>query len=111
MTLREIVLENLGKIKATDIIDYEMKGYSPFFDEMILASVDSERQANAIVNYIKEACMAEGYSVRGIEGEQTPWVLIDLNDIILSVFTKEEREHFALEKIYIDIPCKRITFE
>lgn len=111
MTLREIVLENLGKIKAKDILDYDMKGYSPFYDEMILASVDSERQATAIVNYIKEDCAKEGYAIRGIEGEQTSWVLIDLNSVILSVFTTEERQHFALEKIYLDIPCKKITFE
>lgn len=111
MTLREIVLENLGKIKAKDILDYDMKGYSPFYDEMILASVDSTRQANAIVNYIKEDCAKEGYTIRGIEGEQTSWVLIDMNSVILSVFTAEEREYFSLEKIYLDIPCKKITFE
>lgn len=40
MTIREIVLSSLGKVKAEDIIDYDMKGYSPFYDEMILASVD-----------------------------------------------------------------------
>ncbi|MDE5566011.1 MAG: ribosome silencing factor, partial [Anaeroplasmataceae bacterium] len=106
MTLREIVLECLGKIKAEDILDYDMKGYSPFFDEMILASVDSLRQATAIVGYIKDECAKEGYTVRGIEGEDTPWVLIDLNSVIISIFTKEERERFALEKIYLDIPCK-----
>lgn len=110
MTLREIVLDCLGKIKAQDILDYDMKGYSPFFDEMFLASVDSQRQATAIVNYLKEACAQEQYPVRGIEGENSTWVLIDLNSIIVSIFTKEEREYFSLEKIYLDIPCKKITF-
>lgn len=108
MTLREIILDSLGKVKATNILDYDMKGYSPFFDEMIIASVDSERQAQAGVSYIKEGALKKGYAVRGIEGEQSPWVLIDLNDIIVSIFTKEEREHFALEKIYLDIPCTKI---
>ena len=108
MTLREIILDSLGKVKATNILDYDMKGYSPFFDEMIIASVDSERQAQAGVSYIKEGALKEGYAVRGIEGEQSPWVLIDLNDISVSIFTKEEREHFALEKIYLDIPCTKI---
>ena len=30
MTLREIILDSLGKVKATNILDYDMKGYSPF---------------------------------------------------------------------------------
>ena len=46
--------------------------------------------------------------LRGIEGLNTAWVLIDLYDVIISIFTHEEREHFALEKIYLDIPCKKI---
>ncbi len=108
MTIREIVLSSLGKVKAEDIIDYDMKGYSPFYDEMILASVDSERQATAGVNYIKEEATKAGFQVRGIEGEQTPWVLIDLNDVIVSIFTKEERQRFALEKIYLEIPSQKI---
>ena len=111
MELREIILESLGKIKAKDILDYNMKGYSPFYDEMILASVDSERQANAGVNYIKEEALKAGYLVRGIEGENSPWVLIDLHDIIVSIFTTEERDRFSLEKIYLEIPCKKISFE
>lgn len=110
MTLNEIVYNCLGKIKAEDILEYDMKGFSPFFDTMILASVDSERQASAGVSYIEEEATKAGYAVRGIEGAKTSWVLIDLNDVIVSIFTKEEREHFSLEKIYLDIPCKKIEY-
>lgn len=110
MNLRDIVLECLGKIKAVDIIDYDMKGYSPFYDEMIIASVDSLRQATAGVGYIKEEALKNSFDVRGIEGENSPWVLIDLNDIIVSIFTHEERQRLSLEKIYLEIPKKTITF-
>lgn len=108
MTLNEIVYTCLGKVKAENILEYDMKGFSPFYDTMILASVDSERQATAGVSYIEEEAAKAGFKVRGIEGEGTPWVLIDLNDVIVSIFTKEERERFSLEKIYLDIPCKKI---
>ncbi len=53
MQLTEIIYDCLGKVKATDILEYDMKERSPFFDTMILASVDSERQASAVVNYKK----------------------------------------------------------
>lgn len=108
MQLNEMVYECLGKVKASNVLEYDMKERSPFFDTMILASVDSERQASAVVNYIEEEAAKLGAKPRGIEGLNTAWVLIDLNDVIVSIFTHEEREHFALEKIYLDIPCKKI---
>ncbi len=109
MNKKEKVYECLGKVKATNILEYDMKGISPFYDTMILASVDIERQASAVVSYIEEEVAKLGGSVRGVEGLNSSWVLIDLNDIILSIFTHEEREHFSLEKIYLDIPCKKIN--
>lgn len=111
MTLEEIILEDLAKVKATDILVYNMKERSPFYDQMILCSVSSERQATAVISYIKEDVEQGGYKIRSIEGAETPWVLIDCNDVIVSIFTKEEREHFAPEKIYMDVPVKRMEKE
>lgn len=107
--LENIIYECLNKVKAFDILEYDMKGISPFYDKMILASVSSLRQASAGVEYISEEATKAGFKVRGIEGENSEWVLIDLYDIIISIFTKEEREHFSLEKIYLDIPFKKIN--
>lgn len=67
MQLTEIIYDCLGKVKATDILEYDMKERSPFFDTMILASVDSERQASAVVNYIEEEANKLGAKLRGIE--------------------------------------------
>lgn len=108
MTLNEIIYTCLGKVKAENILEYDMRGFSPFYDTMILASVDSERQATSGVSYIEEEAATLGIKIRGVEGLNTPWVLIDLNDVIVSIFTKEERERFSLEKIYLDIPCKKV---
>lgn len=107
--LENIIYECLSKVKAEDVLEYNMKGISPFYDKMILASVDSLRQASAGASYIEEEATKAGFRVRGIEGENSEWVLIDLYDIIVSIFTKEEREYFSLEKIYLDIPFKKIN--
>lgn len=107
--LENIIYDCLNKVKAEDILEYNMKGISPFYDKMILASVSSLRQASAGVEYIEEEAVKAGFKVRGIEGENSEWVLIDLFDIVVSIFTKEERQHFSIEKIYLDIPCKKIN--
>lgn len=108
MTLEEILIDCVKKVRGTDIIVYDMMNRSPFYDKMILASVDSLRQANAVTGYIEDAFKDTEYKIRNVEGGNTAWVLVDCNDIILSLFTKEEREHFALEKIYMDYPATKI---
>lgn len=108
MTLEEVLIDNLEKVNAKDILVYDTKDRSPFYDTMILASVDSMRQATSAISYIKDGCSENGYDVRNIEGANTSWVLIDCYNVIVSIFTKEERDHFAIEKIYMDVPVKRI---
>ena len=108
MSLIDVIIDCLNKVKAKDILNYDMTGRSPFFDNMILASVESERQASAVITYIKEETFLNGYNVRSVEGAETAWVIIDCYDVIVSVFTRSEREHFALEKIYMDVPYKKV---
>ncbi len=107
--MKEEILEILKKIKAEDVIIYNMRGFSPFYDEMILSSVSSQRQASAVVSYFKEAQSQNKISLRSVEGVGSSWIILDCNDIVVSVFTKEERAHFALENIYMDLPCETIS--
>ena len=108
MSLEEVIISNLDRISARDILIYDTKERSPFYDEMILATVDSQRQADAVIAYIEEDCIKNNYTLRKVEGRGSSWVLVDCNSIIVSIFTKEEREHFAIEKIYRDTPCREI---
>ena len=42
--------------------------------------------------------------IRNVEGRDSTWILIDLYDIILHLFTKEERANYDLDSLYMDIP-------
>lgn len=108
MILEEAILSGLSKVKAVDIIIYDTKERSPFYDQMFLATVTSERAVTSVASYVKDAVVEAGFDVRVIEGQGTPWVIIDCYQAIVCVFTKEEREHFALEKIYMDTPSRKV---
>ena len=108
MNFEEVIVNALGKVKATNIIAFDTKEKSPFYDEMIVASVSSLRQATAVTTYLKEDVEEAGFKVRSIEGRETGWVIVDCYDILVSVFTEEEREHFNIEKIYLDVPSKTL---
>ena len=108
MSLEDLILDNLYRVKAKDIIIYDSSEKSPFYDKIIISSVDSLRQCSAVIKYIEDDLSMNNYKIRTIEGKESPWVLIDCYDILVSVFQKDERIHFDIDKLYMDYPKKII---
>ncbi len=104
MKLLGTIIKSLDKVKAEDLKIYNMKNVSPLFDYVIIATVDSSRQADAVTSYLKEDCEEAGFEVKNIEGKQSSWVLVDCYDVLVHVFTSQERLHFNLEKMYLEVP-------
>lgn len=104
MTKIQLIVNSLEDINATDIVAYDMKGKSPFYDYFVIASVTSERQLQGAINHVQDDLAKNDYSVARIEGKNSDsWVLIDSKDIIVNVFTKAEREFYNLEKMLAEI--------
>ncbi len=100
----KIVKEALDKIKATNIRFYNLKGVSPFADYSVVATIDVARQGVSCLTYLAEFAKEGKISIKNIEGKDSSWILIDLYDIIVHLFTKEERANYDLDGLYMDIP-------
>lgn len=102
------VYDELAGLKLENIIVYDFRGYSPYYDYQIIASATNERQANAAVNHIKDLLTPDEYI--HFEGrEESRWILIDLKSIIVHVMHKEDREFYQIEKIFYE--RKRVNLE
>ncbi len=104
MELVDILKTAIDKVKAFDVTCYDLRNQSPFYDYMLVASVQSLRQASAVAGYVEELTKDTPFKIRSIEGENTEWVLIDCYDAVLQIFTDAERKRIALDKIYMDYP-------
>ena len=113
MTIKEYALlagKTLSDKKAQDIVIIDIQGKATFADYFVIASGGSERQVNALVDDVEDAFAKEGLFVKSIEGKQNSgWVLMDFGDIIVNVFTKEQREKYNIEKVWGD--CNFIEVE
>ena len=98
------IIKALDKVKSENIMIYDMRERSPLFDYVIISTVSSSRQSSSVCEYIEDELKNEGMDVKNIEGKNTAWVVVDCHDVLVHVFTNEEREHFNLEKMYLDIP-------
>ena len=98
MKLKKMI-EILGNVNALDVKVYDFEKTSPFFDYFIVATLN-ERQANAAINYFKQEF---GESISHVEGKNSGWVLIDLKDVIVHLFTKEQREYYHFETRLLEV--------
>lgn len=108
--LLDIVQEAIGEIKGEHILLYDFTDLNPFLDNVIICSASNLTQVHAIAHNIKERVREQGFLVRNIEGgNESSWMLVDLDTIVVHVFLTEERAHFQLERLYADLPCKEVS--
>lgn len=89
--------------KAQDVMILDIRGLSIFADFFVICHGNSQTQVQAITTAIKEKITECNIDLKGIEGYQDArWVLIDLGDVVVHVFHKDEREFYGLERLWGD---------
>lgn len=90
---------------ATSIVAIDVSEQLAITDTFVIASAESERQVNAIVDAVEEALLPLGAKPVRREGRASGrWVLIDFGDIVLQAFHEEDREFYDLERLWQDCP-------
>jgi ribosome-associated protein len=99
--LKDIVINALEDVKATDISTIDVRELTGIMDTMIVASGNSNRQVKALANSVVVDAKAAGYSLVGIEGEESAeWVLVDFGEIIIHIMLPTVREFYDLERLW-----------
>ncbi len=98
--LRDIIVETLEQHKAENITVIDLKNKSDIADFMIIATGRSSKHVASTADFVMEQIKARGgqYLVEGMNNSD--WVLIDTLDIIVHLFSKEKRDHYALEQLW-----------
>ncbi|TGD11996.1 ribosome silencing factor [Brevibacterium sp. S111] len=93
--------EKLG----TDIIGLDVSSTLYITDAFLIISADNERQIDAIIDSVEEAVQREhDRTPLRREGRGGDWVLLDFGEIVVHVFSAEQREYYALERLWKDVP-------
>lgn len=90
---------------ATDIVLLDVEDVSLLADYFIVATGKSTRQNKALQGYIEAAMTKEGIEPNHLEGQGTgEWILLDYGDVIIHLFTQEQRNYYDLERLWKDAP-------
>jgi ribosome-associated protein len=97
------VLEAIDDKKAMNVVTLNLKGISLVADYFVICHGNSETQVQAIASEVRKRALDLGAPFRGLEGFDTArWVLVDLGDVVLHVFHRDDREYYNIERLWSD---------
>jgi ribosome-associated protein len=93
--------------KARDVVILDVADTIVITDAFLVASGSNERQVQSIVDAIEESLLLLPEKAKPVrrEGERAGrWVLLDYVDLVVHVQHEEERDFYALDRLWKDCP-------
>ena len=103
--MARMVVDVASEKLAEDIVMLDLRQVAPFADYFIIMSADSGRQIEALEEDITKDLKQA--NVNRFHREGTPnsgWVLLDFSDVVIHIFSPEEREFYNLERLWSQAP-------
>ncbi|MBR0537766.1 MAG: ribosome silencing factor [Clostridia bacterium] len=98
----ETAIKALDKKKAIDIKAIRIGDLTVMAEMFVIAAGTSGTHVRALADEVEFQMEQAGFTPRQIEGKATGWILLDYHDVIVHVFTPDQRENYSLEKLWAD---------
>lgn len=87
--------------KAEGFTAIDVSGRTILADTFVVVTGRSKIQTRAIADSVVEAIKRDGGAVSRVEGyADGGWILLDLGNAIVHVFTPEQREFYNIERLW-----------
>ena len=102
LELAHLLTDAVSDKKASDIIILDLLGRSVLTDYFLLCTAENRRQLQAIATAVLETAKQDANVVAmGREGNaESGWILIDFGDLIVHIFSPEQRLYYRLEELW-----------
>ena len=87
--------------KAEDVTEIDVAGRTILADKFVVITGRSKIQTRSIADSIAEKVEEAGLRVSRVEGyADGNWILLDLGNVVVHVFTPEQRTFYNLERLW-----------
>ena len=112
VTMATVAARAAASKLAQDIVVIDVSDQLFITDCFVIASASNERQVNAIVEEVEEKMRLAGYKPARREGaREGRWILLDYVDIVVHIQHSDERNFYALDRLWRDCPLIDIDLE
>jgi ribosome-associated protein len=99
--LIDVVRDSALDKKGEGFMALDVRARTILADTFAIVTGRSKVQTRAIADAVIEAIRSNGYSVSRVEGyADGSWILIDLGNVIVHVFTPDQRAFYNLERLW-----------
>jgi ribosome-associated protein len=101
MELARSVVSTLEDKKGEDILLLEITHISSFADYFVLCNGTSDRMLESLADAILESTKKAFGLNAAVEGQPVDgWLVVDLGDVVVHLFSPEQRDYYDLEKLW-----------
>lgn len=98
----KIAVKALDGKKAVDIKAIKVEDITILADYFVIATGMSTTQVKALADEVDFKLSEAGVEPGHIEGKSSGWILLDYGTVVIHVFYKDDREFYALERLWQD---------
>ena len=108
LELARRIVEIASDRQAEDVLLLDLRQVCTFADFFVILNAGTDRHITALCQEIDKA-LGQGHSLRQEGTPDSGWVLLDLGDVIVHIFTPTQRQYYQLDKLWSDAtPLVRI---
>ena len=100
--LLNVAYRALDEKKGEDIRVIDISEISIIADQFIIVNGNNPNQLDALADNVEKKLSEIGIHPRQTEGRSSGWILMDYEDVVIHIFSKEDREFYDLERIWSD---------
>ena len=101
--LTKIIYSALDDKKGENIKILDISKVSVIADYFVIANGSNINQVQALADNVKEELYKLGLEPKNVEGHRSAsWILLDYTDVIVHVFSRDDRFFYDLERIWRD---------
>lgn len=103
--LEQELIECLSELKAQDLVEINVEKFSNEFKTLLIVSATSSRHASAIAAHLSEEMKKKecfGKPSRLQKDQDSEWILMDFESVVVHIMQKETREFYNLEKLWTE---------
>jgi ribosome-associated protein len=99
--LAHSIVDILSDRQAEDVVLLEIGRIASFTDFFVIATAQNSRHMRALMETLDRDLAAQGVHSSHVEGEaDSGWVLLDFGDVVVHLFTPEDRAYYNLEGLW-----------
>ena len=103
--LLDIGWKTLDEKHAEDIVVIDMRTSNPYSDYYVVCTSRNQRHGASLAEFCEQEAEKKGYAVRVREGDRdSNWILLDLGEVVVHIFTEDARSFYRLERLWADMP-------